>query len=102
MSDSLSFQSIQDALSELPGWSGDQDGIQVSWTFADFPTAITFMQDCVNGIEERNHHPNWSNVYNRVEVVLNTHDAGDVVTTKDIELAHFLHRQATLHGAQSP
>lgn len=98
MSEPLSTQSIHDALSELSGWSGDPDGLQTAWTFADFPTAITFMQDCVNGIEERQHHPEWSNVYHTVRVTLCTHDAGDQVTAQDVELAHFLQRQAQLHG----
>lgn len=100
MSETLSDQSIKDALSELPGWSGDPDGLQISWTFADFKVAMHFMQDCVQGIEERQHHPEWLNVYNTVRVTLCTHDAGDQVTSKDIELAHFLSRQAELHGAR--
>jgi 4a-hydroxytetrahydrobiopterin dehydratase len=101
MTEALSNHSIQDALSELPAWSGDPDGLQVTWTFADFPSAIHFMHDCVSGIEERQHHPEWTNVYTKVMVTLCTHDAGDQVTAKDVELAHFLNRQALLHGGKS-
>lgn len=86
---------ITAALAELPDWSGDGRGISASWTFADFPTAVGFMAACVDGIEERQHHPEWSNVYNTVRVTLCTHDAGDRVTGKDFDLARFLSQQAS-------
>ena len=47
---------------------------------------MAFMQSCVEEIDELNHHPEWSNVYNSVSVSLRTHDAGNVVTDKDISL----------------
>jgi 4a-hydroxytetrahydrobiopterin dehydratase len=48
------------------------------------------MADCAPGIQERDHHPEWTNVYDRVSVRLNTHDAGGMVTAKDVEVAKFL------------
>ena len=57
------------------------------FTFSDFTAAFSFMTGVAILAEKQNHHPNWSNVYNRVEIRLNTHDAGDVVTEKDHQLA---------------
>ncbi len=55
--------------------------------FKDFSSALAFMVRAGLEAEKMNHHPLWTNVYNKVEIWLNTHDAGDVVTGKDIELA---------------
>ena len=87
------------ALAGLAGWSGSAAGLERSWRFASFPAAIGFLDACVAGIEQRNHHPEWSNVYDRVRVVLRTHDAGDRVTALDVDLARFLEDRARAHGA---
>lgn len=55
--------------------------------FKDFISAFGFMTEVAMHAEKQNHHPWWSNVYNTVEIKLNTHDAGDVVTEKDHKLA---------------
>ncbi|MDA3961014.1 MAG: 4a-hydroxytetrahydrobiopterin dehydratase [Planctomycetota bacterium] len=99
MSQLPSPEQIATALEHMPGWSGDADALEASWTFADFPTALGFMSACVEGIEQRGHHPEWSNVYNRVSVRLRTHDLGDKVSAKDLDLAAFLSAQAANHGA---
>lgn len=84
------------ALSELEGWSageGPRDAITKTYTFADFKRAWAFMSAAALKAEQMDHHPEWFNVYNRVEVVLTTHDA-DGVTVKDVELAGFMDKLA--------
>jgi len=79
------------ALERLPGWlavSG-RDAITKSFRFNDFNDAFGFMSRVALKAEAMNHHPEWFNVYNRVEVTLTTHDAGGV-TGLDIELATFM------------
>ncbi|MEQ3745113.1 MAG: 4a-hydroxytetrahydrobiopterin dehydratase [Henriciella sp.] len=77
---------------KLAGWSaksGDCDAIEKTFKFADFKTAFGFMTSCALKAEQMDHHPEWFNVYNRVEVLLTTHDA-DGVTELDVELATFM------------
>ena len=78
---------------ELEGWaiSADQLSIQKKFVFKDFEQAFAFMKNCYEPIEEMNHHPDWSNVYNTVNVTLNTHDSGGI-TQKDIKLAKVMDR----------
>jgi 4a-hydroxytetrahydrobiopterin dehydratase len=61
--------------------------LHASLEFEDFTAAFGFMSQVAIHAEKQNHHPTWSNVYNTVEIKLNTHDAGDVVTDKDYMLA---------------
>lgn len=63
------------------------EGLVAEFTFADFSQAWAFMSRVALLAEVHNHHPNWSNVYNRVRIVLNTHEAGNTVTDKDRALA---------------
>lgn len=82
----------QEALTKLSGWgakAGDRDAIEKSFKFADFKTAFGFMSSCALKAEQMDHHPEWFNVYNRVDVTLTTHDA-DGVTALDVELATFM------------
>lgn len=82
----------QEAISQLTGWAvkdGTQDAIEKTFKFSDFKTAWGFMSSVALKAEQMDHHPEWFNVYNRVEVVLTTHDA-DGVTAKDTELAGFM------------
>jgi 4a-hydroxytetrahydrobiopterin dehydratase len=76
------------ALSELTGWKlqADRDAIERSIKFKDFSAAWGFMTRVALAAEAMDHHPEWSNVWNRVDIVLSTHDAGGL-TAKDIELA---------------
>ena len=80
-----------DALGRLPLWSLRADGLAITRTFrfADFNEAFGFMARVALVAEKADHHPEWFNVYNRVEVVLTTHDAGGV-TDKDVALARFM------------
>ena len=75
-------------LGDLPGWTFDQgrDGIAKSFKFADFAAAFAFMTRVALAAEKADHHPEWSNVWNRVDILLTTHSDGGV-TGKDIALA---------------
>lgn len=77
------------ALLGLPGWQECQgrDAISRTFKFRDFAEAFGFMTRVALTAERMNHHPEWSNVYNRVSVTLTTHDAGGL-TQRDINLAH--------------
>ena len=80
---------VAEALKALPLWSaatGDREAITRSFKFADFNAAFGFMTRVALMAEKLDHHPEWSNVYNRVEVVLTTHDA-EGVTALDLALA---------------
>jgi 4a-hydroxytetrahydrobiopterin dehydratase len=80
-----------DAVSRLTGWTTveGRDAIAKRFTFADFNAAFGFMTRVALKADRMDHHPEWSNVYNKVDVVLTTHDAGGV-TDKDVELAAFM------------
>ncbi|HRD45345.1 MAG TPA: 4a-hydroxytetrahydrobiopterin dehydratase [Caulobacter sp.] len=84
------------AVARLSGWSagpGERDAIVKTFAFADFNAAFGFMTRVALMADKLDHHPEWSNVYNRVEVLLATHDA-DGVTELDVELAAFMDRIA--------
>lgn len=90
MPDALLPAAVAEVLVRLPGWSGDIHGLTRTYRFADFNAAMAFMQATAPAIDAANHHPEWSNVYNRVSVTLRTHDAGDRVTELDVKLARLL------------
>ncbi len=79
------------ALEQLSGWSNapDRDAIVKTFKFKDFNAAFGFMTRTALAAEKLDHHPEWFNVYNRVEVLLSTHDA-DGVTELDITLAKIM------------
>lgn len=80
------------ALADLKGWSDTDDGrdaIAKTFRFKNFVDAFGFMTQAALKAEKMDHHPEWSNVYGTVTVVLTTHDA-DGVTSLDIELAQFM------------
>jgi 4a-hydroxytetrahydrobiopterin dehydratase len=88
MPERLSAEARRSALKELPGWSDvpGREAIARTFVFKDFNEAFGFMSRAALVAEKNDHHPEWSNVYKTVEVVLATHDAGGV-TALDIELA---------------
>jgi len=79
------------AAAKLDGWSvaKDRDALVKSFRFRDFSAAFGFMTRVALKAEQLDHHPEWSNVYNRIDVTLTTHEAGGV-TQKDIDLALFM------------
>jgi 4a-hydroxytetrahydrobiopterin dehydratase len=84
----LTSQEREAALAALPGWTWDEksDAIARSFRFADFSGAFGFMTRVALSAERADHHPEWSNVWNRVDVLLTTHSANGL-TAKDVALA---------------
>jgi 4a-hydroxytetrahydrobiopterin dehydratase len=76
----------QSHLQKLSGWVYLNNGIEKSFVLKDFVAAFGFMTRCALLAEKANHHPEWSNVYNKVHIRLSTHDAGGL-TDKDFALA---------------
>jgi 4a-hydroxytetrahydrobiopterin dehydratase len=84
----LTIEELKQALKRLPDWelAKDREAITRKFQFVDFDAAFAFMTRCALMAAKMDHHPEWSNIYNKVEVTLATHDAGGV-TRKDIDLA---------------
>ncbi|MBV6440449.1 MAG: 4a-hydroxytetrahydrobiopterin dehydratase [Haliscomenobacteraceae bacterium CHB4] len=68
-------------------WQEEKNRLQRIFKFRDFTEAFAFMTEVAFAAEKLNHHPDWSNVWNTVEIHLTTHDAGNIVTEKDRKLA---------------
>ncbi|MBS9523541.1 4a-hydroxytetrahydrobiopterin dehydratase [Litoribacter ruber] len=68
-------------------WAEENNRLRKSFEFKDFQEAFAFMTRVAFLAEQHQHHPNWSNVYNKVDIELTTHDAGNTVTDKDRKLA---------------
>lgn len=88
MVDQLSEEERAAALDELDDWDFDEgrDAIGRSFTFADFSEAFAFMTRVALLAEKADHHPEWSNVWNRVDILLTTHDAGGL-SARDVAMA---------------
>lgn len=95
MVDRLAGAARSEALAGLSGWREveGRDAIAKTFSFKSFNQAFAFMTRVALMAEKLNHHPEWFNVYNRVEVTMATHDAGGV-TELDIKLASFMDRAA--------
>jgi 4a-hydroxytetrahydrobiopterin dehydratase len=90
-------------LHDLPDWSaapGERPAIRRALRFPDFNTAFGFMTRVAIQADKADHHPEWSNVYDLVEIVLTTHDAGGV-TERDLALARFIDTAASAAGARA-
>ncbi len=98
----LSHNEINDALPSIGAWTYDEKRSAISRTFvfADFNAAFGFMSRVALYAEAHNHHPEWFNVYNKVDVVLTTHDAGGI-TALDVTLAAFMEKTAKKSGAKA-
>ena len=83
----------KDAVLDLDGWTGGDDFITKVFKFTDFAAAFGFMSEIAVVAQAMDHHPEWFNVYNRVDVTLTTHDAGGV-TDKDVTLAKRMEQAA--------
>ncbi len=89
MADKIGAQALCD---QVAGWSpveGGRDAVRKVFKFADFKTAFAFMTQVALKAEQIDHHPEWFNVYNTVDITLSTHDANGV-TALDLELAQFI------------
>jgi 4a-hydroxytetrahydrobiopterin dehydratase len=82
----LASAEIASRLAELPGWEWRDGALCRAFRFSDFSSAFAFMTRAALRAEQLDHHPDWSNIYNRVSVALRTHDAGGV-TELDFQLA---------------
>ena len=93
----LSKESVESMLAELPGWELSNDQLHRRFVFNDFSCAIAFMMRTALVCEQLNHHPNWYNVYGRVDVQLWTHSAGGI-TGLDMRLAQQMNEIAAQVG----
>lgn len=91
----------QAALQSLPGWqeATGRDAIAKTFLFADFNAAFGFMTRVALEAEKADHHPEWFNVYNRVEITLTTHDANGL-SERDVKLATFIEAAAAALGGK--
>ena len=98
MSDAPTNDQINESLAKLPGWTFAEDKLSREYRFANFTEAMGFITEMAFACEKANHHPELFNVYSRVEIGLTTHDAGNKVTEKDVELAAELEKIARKRG----
>lgn len=96
----LDEEAIREALAPLDGWAVSEDGIAIEKTFRfkTFRAAFGFMTEAALAAEKFNHHPEWFNVYNRVDVRLTNHDAGGL-TELDFKLAAAMEKAAGARAA---
>lgn len=90
MAEPLTSDEIQTALGSLNGWNHEEDKLKKEFGFKSFPDAVSFILRIAFEAEERVHHPEIFNVYNKVSIALSTHDAGGKVTEKDVTLAKII------------
>lgn len=84
--DKLTEKQVASLLDTLDGWEFSDNALETTFEFQNFKEAFTLMTRIAFECEAQNHHPDWSNVYNRLNIRLSTHDAGGV-TEKDFRLA---------------
>ena len=96
MGEKIDPSALKEALARLNGWNvvDGREAIQRTFRFKDFNNAFGFMTKSALMAEKMDHHPEWFNVYNQVDVTLTTHSAGGI-TDLDIRLASFMNRLAT-------
>jgi 4a-hydroxytetrahydrobiopterin dehydratase len=86
----LSPAEIDAALTDLEGWSVENGKLHKQFKFNSFASAMGWMMSAAIEIDKMDHHPEWSNVYNRVTVDLVTHDLGNQISNRDVALARRL------------
>lgn len=97
----LTSDQLANLAHDLPNWARDGDvAVSRDLTFADFKAAFAFMTDVAAVADRMDHHPEWSNVYNRVSIRLTTHDAKGL-TLRDVALAHSIDKAAFDHQAKT-
>jgi len=97
----LTIEDLKSALKRLPDWklADNSEAITRKFQFVDFDAAFSFMTRAALKAAAMDHHPEWFNVYNKLDVTLATHDAGGV-TAKDIELATAMDGYAAMSGGR--
>lgn len=90
----LSDEQVQDGLKALTGWKKNGDKLYQSFKFDDFVAAFGFMSRVALYAEKADHHPEWSNVYNTVEIWLTSHDVGGI-SERDLKLAQQINALGT-------
>lgn len=90
----LTVAEIEHALTHLPGWAWQGDALVKTITFTNFREALAFMLKAGFEADALDHHPEWTNVYDRVSIRLTTHHSGNKVTAKDVELAKRMEKLA--------
>jgi 4a-hydroxytetrahydrobiopterin dehydratase len=93
----LNTNEIEAALAELPGWQVVDGKLTKSYKFKSFAAAIGWMVSVAIYADKIDHHPEWSNVYNRVQAHLVTHDLGNAISTWDVDLARKMETMAAGH-----
>ena len=93
MAELLSGEEVAARLETVPGWELDEGKLHRSFRFADFRRAFAFMSGAALAAERLNHHPEWFNVWSKVDVHLNTHEAGGI-TELDFQLAQAMNELA--------
>lgn len=88
----LDSETIVEALADLEGWEFSEHAIAKEFVFGSFPEAMSFMIRVGFVAEHQNHHPEMTNVYNRVRIRLTTHDAENQVTQRDLDVAEAIER----------
>lgn len=96
----LTPQVIAELSRDLPDWQCDGRTLARDFKFRDFKTAFAFMTEVAAEADRADHHPDWSNVYDKVSIRLSTHDAGGL-TDKDVALAQFIDAAARKREAQA-
>ncbi len=94
----LGSAEVSAQLRSLDGWEHRDDTLCKRYVFASFSTALGFMQAAASQIDAVDHHPEWTNVYNTVDVRLRTHSAGNRVTAKDFVVASILDQHSGAAG----
>ena len=87
--EALNTSEIEKGLESLEGWEFHENALETTFEFQNFKEAFTLMTRIAFECEALNHHPDWTNVYNRLHIRLSTHDAGGV-TEKDFKLARLI------------
>ncbi|MBB4123027.1 4a-hydroxytetrahydrobiopterin dehydratase [Martelella radicis] len=95
----LEPEALRTAMQSCGNWAISEDDTAISrdFKFTDFREAFAFMSECALAAERLDHHPEWSNVYNRVGVSLTTHSSGGI-SARDIEMASIMDRAASRFG----
>lgn len=95
----LSEEQIAKEIEQMPEWRVDEGQLKATYTFADFRTAFAFITLIAIEAEKVDHHPEWTNVYNRVDFAFATHDAGNKITDLDTAMARYISRTARKFSA---